>query len=85
MEKIEIDKNSDVQLSDSKVEEFKRLNFSLQKLLKKNQIIFKSQKEFTENASHEMQTPLAIFQSKLDILLQSQGLTEDQFKLIHEM
>jgi signal transduction histidine kinase len=35
-------------------------------------------KEFTENASHEMQTPLAVIQSKLDILIQDEDLTEKQ-------
>lgn len=33
-------------------------------------------KEFTENASHEIQTPLAIIRSKLDILIQDGMLTE---------
>lgn len=40
-------------------------------------------KEFTENASHEIQTPLAIVKNKLEILLQSPGLTEDQMELIN--
>jgi signal transduction histidine kinase len=33
-------------------------------------------KEFTENASHEIQTPLAIIRSKLDILIQDGKVTE---------
>ena len=37
-------------------------------------------KEFTENASHEMQTPLAIIRSKLDLLIQDENLSEDQSK-----
>jgi signal transduction histidine kinase len=35
-------------------------------------------KEFTENASHEIQTPLAITQSKLDLLIQDDGLSSEQ-------
>nr|WP_262918891.1 HAMP domain-containing sensor histidine kinase [Tunicatimonas sp. TK19036] len=38
-------------------------------------------KEFTENASHEMQTPLAIIRTNLDLLTQSE-LQEDQHALI---
>ncbi len=37
-------------------------------------------KEFTENASHEMQTPMAIMQSKLENLLKFQELNEEQIK-----
>jgi len=39
-------------------------------------------KEFTENASHEIQTPLAIIKNKLEILLQSPEMTSDQMDLI---
>src|ERR1700744_604419 len=35
-------------------------------------------KEFTENASHEIQTPLAITRSKLDLLIQDDGLSREQ-------
>ena len=43
---------------------------------------YKVQKEFTENASHELQTPLAAFQSKLDVLLQFPDLTEQQAEMM---
>jgi signal transduction histidine kinase len=35
-------------------------------------------KEFTENASHEIQTPLAIISSQLDLLVQDEGLNYEQ-------
>ena len=35
-------------------------------------------KEFTENAAHEMQTPLAVVQSKIELLLQDANLTNEQ-------
>jgi signal transduction histidine kinase len=44
--------------------------------------VFQSQKEFTENAAHEMQTPLAILQGKLDLLMQTEPLTTGQAALI---
>lgn len=40
------------------------------RLMQKEQRIYQAQKEFTENASHELQTPLAIIRSKLDLLIQ---------------
>jgi signal transduction histidine kinase len=54
-------------------------------LLKKNVAVYRSQKEFTENASHELQTPLAILKNKLDILLQSPNLTTEQYLQIEDM
>lgn len=56
-------------LSDSTIIEFTRLNAVLNKLMTDSVKSYCIQKEFTENASHELQTPLAVFQSKLDILL----------------
>jgi signal transduction histidine kinase len=44
--------------------------------------VYQSQKEFTDNASHEMQTPLAVLQTKLELLMQTQPLTAEQASLI---
>lgn len=59
-----------LQLEDSKVTEFTELKTSLKDLADRGQKEFKALKEFTENASHEMQTPLGIIQSKLDRISQ---------------
>ncbi len=72
-------------LSASNVREFNRLNDSLQQLMHKSLDSYRAQKEFTENASHELQTPLAIFQSKLDLLLQQQELTASQAHIIQDL
>jgi len=68
------------------IKEFSRLNTAITRLIKENIQAYRSQKEFTENASHELQTPLAIFQSKLDILLQqSDNITEQQAHIIQDL
>ncbi len=67
------------------VEEFTRLNIALTRLMEKNLESYKSQKEFTENASHELQTPLAVFQSKLDILLQQSDISEKQANIVQSL
>lgn len=65
--------------------EFVRLNKNLTKLMQDNITSYNQQKEFTENASHELQTPLAVFQSQLDILLQDSTLSESQMKVIESL
>jgi len=65
--------------------EFEELNQSLRKLITHNVSVYKTQKEFTENASHELQTPLAILKNKLDLLLQDVNLTERQYDIAEEM
>ena len=65
--------------------EFEDLNDSLRKLIDHSVSVYATQKEFTENASHELQTPLAILKNKLDILLQSKDLTEKQYEIVEEM
>ncbi|HRI35165.1 MAG TPA: hypothetical protein PLD02_15555, partial [Saprospiraceae bacterium] len=64
IENFEIDKNITIEFKSTDIEEFSRLNKSIQKLTEKNSIIYKNQREFIENAAHELQTPLSVFQAK---------------------
>lgn len=73
-----------VELEHSNIAEFEELNASIRRLLDSNIAIFRQQKEFTENAAHELQTPLAIVQSKLDLLLQDVDVTSGQSRVIEE-
>ncbi|MBC7887518.1 MAG: HAMP domain-containing histidine kinase [Ferruginibacter sp.] len=66
----------------SDIDEFEALNYELSKLIGKNIDAFRQQKEFTENASHELQTPLALLKSKVDLLLQDTSLTKEQSEKI---
>jgi signal transduction histidine kinase len=79
---LEQKKRIDFELSD--IEEFSQLNESLDKLITGNITAFNQQKEFADNASHELQTPLAIVQSKLELLMQSQSLTTEQYNIIED-
>lgn len=82
IETFSLEQGTVPEFAETNITEFARLNKMLSKLIKNNVIIYKQQKEFIENASHELQTPLAVFQSKLDILLQDSNLTESQSKTI---
>jgi two-component system sensor histidine kinase ArlS len=81
IEQFEIDKNAVLQFPETSVEEFHRLNTALNHLAVRNSLIYKSQQEFIENAAHELQTPLAIFQAKLETLMQ-QPLTPEQADML---
>ena len=69
---FEIDKNKPPHFLETDIDEFDRLNKSLETLIEKNTAIYKGQREFVENAAHELQTPLALFQNKIDTLFQMQ-------------
>lgn len=76
---------SDVpKFSPTDITEFSRLNETLGKLMRKNKETYTIQKEFTENASHELQTPLAVTRSKLDLLMQEK-LSQSQLELVEEL
>lgn len=68
-------------LPKTRTEEFKMLNSFLARMTAKALDDYRTLKEFSENASHELQTPLAIIRGKLELLLQSE-ITDDQAKLI---
>ena len=68
--------------TNTSVTEFDELNLSLDIMMRKMIVDFNSQKKFTENASHEIQTPLAVIKSKIDLLIQSENLKENDVKLI---
>ncbi|RYZ53992.1 MAG: HAMP domain-containing histidine kinase [Sphingobacteriales bacterium] len=60
----------------TKVDEFRLMQDTVQRLLENNVTSYNSQKEFTENAAHELQTPLAISINKLEALAESETLSE---------
>lgn len=69
----------------TKILEFQELNQSIERLMASNLQSYTSQKTFTQNASHELQTPLAIFQSKLDLLLQDTSITQEQANIVQSL
>ncbi len=66
----------------SRVLEFRQLNEFLTEMTDKVRSDYRSLKEFSENASHEIQTPIAVAQGKLDLLIQDPDLSEDQMMLV---
>lgn len=64
--------------------EFRELNSFLQKMTDKAVDEYVAVKEFSENASHELQTPLAILRNKLELLSET-NIEENQAELLSDM
>ena len=71
--------------SGSEIDEFKSLDAALNRMTNKIVQDYEVLQRFADNASHEMQTPLAIINSKLDLMIQDQRLDEKQMKQLQEM
>lgn len=77
--------NQPVKFDQTGISEFDQLNRTLEEMIDKMQSDFINLKEFTENASHELQTPVAIIKSKLELLLNDPALTANQHKQLHDL
>ncbi len=82
MQQFTLSNAQTLNFSESNIDEFNYLNTVLTGALTKAQHDYKILKEFTENASHELQTPLAVIQSKLDLLIQNEKFTEAESNAI---
>ena len=78
LNKYELKESSQLYFTPSNIKEFNELNDALIKMTTKIYNDFIHQKEFAENASHEIQTPLAVIKSKLELLIQSENMKEDE-------
>ena len=77
-----ISQNQSLNFEKTNISEFDDLQKVLQEMTDKISTDYHALKEFTENASHEIQTPLAIIRSKLENLIQSETLQEAEMKAI---
>ncbi len=64
--------------TDTRIDEFRRLNEVARMNMERNEALYNQQKQFIANASHEMQTPLAVCANRLEMLLDDDSLTEEQ-------
>jgi signal transduction histidine kinase len=69
----------------TKTYEFNRLNHVLRSMSEKIQHDYKNLKEFTENASHEILTPLSIIKAEIENLIQSENLSAQQAQSMLEI
>lgn len=62
----------------TKITELRKLNAATMAFAERGEKLFEQQKTFIGNASHEMQTPLAICRNRLEMLMEDETLTEHQ-------
>jgi signal transduction histidine kinase len=78
IKKYRLGENKNPEFVQSRIDEFDLLNNTLDQFIGNAEKEYNLLREFTENASHELQTPLAVIQSKLDTLIQDEHLSEAQ-------
>ncbi len=74
-------KNKPLAFKPTKTEEFLKLNDFLHKMSLQLLDDFRIVKEFSENISHEVQTPVSVIRGKLELLMNSQ-INDNQARLI---
>lgn len=71
--------------NDTNITEFRRLNEAAEQMAHRAEALYESQKQFIGNASHELQTPLAVLGNRLEWMLNSLHLDEEQMAEVIRM
>lgn len=82
---FELSKDSSIRFPVSDIQEFQELHQSLRYLLEKSVVTYQQQKSFTENASHELQTPIALLKSKMDLLIQQKNISPEIAEILNSI
>lgn len=82
LKKYEVTQKEPIRIQSSQISEFEELNGVITSLIDQVKRDFQNLKEFNENISHEIQTPLAIIRNKVVLLLERKNLDEKDLKLI---
>ncbi|WP_293942905.1 MULTISPECIES: sensor histidine kinase [unclassified Sphingobacterium] len=83
--KFRLGKSGDKPAMDTNIQEFKDLQLAVSTLIRHNEETYEQQKQFIGNASHELQTPLAIMINKLEMVAETEGLQPEQSNAIAEV
>ncbi|SEO69770.1 Signal transduction histidine kinase [Mucilaginibacter gossypiicola] len=77
--------NREMPMSNTSIDEFNELQAEVSAMAERVKKDYKDLKTFTENASHELLTPIAVINSKLDTLIQTENFSEHQSKLLNDL
>ncbi len=85
LDRFQLEKHQVLDFPEEKTLEFNQLNQSVTRLTERLATTYQTLKEFTENAAHEIQTPLAVIISKIESLFQDETLTESHLMALSEI
>lgn len=85
LKQFNLSSKNNIALESTNVDEFIELNKTAISLTQKVKSDYDLLKSFTGNASHEIQTPLAIIKNKIELLSQSDNLEESQIHIIQSL
>lgn len=80
-----LDKDEGIETGRTEVKEFKELNVAVKSLIAQSVSTYGSQKQFIENAAHELQTPLAISLNRLELLAENEDLSDQHLEAIGQV
>lgn len=85
IQRFNLSKQTEITVQPTDITEFESLNNAVVSMSGKVNQEYHSLKNFTENAAHEMQTPLAILNARLDLLIQNENISEKEIGQLQEM
>ncbi|RKS50527.1 hypothetical protein BC962_2297 [Gillisia mitskevichiae] len=85
MKNFSVKSEKQIVLVDSDILEFQELSNEISLLTNKVQDDYQNLKQLTEDVSHEMQTPLAIMQAKIENIINTNKIDDDQYKLFSSL
>ena len=71
-ERVQLQSLSEVTLSENEAVEFSRLSRAINQMLLRLNQAFDAQRQFVGNAAHELRTPLALMQARLDLYMSTE-------------
>ncbi|WP_442591533.1 sensor histidine kinase [Pedobacter sp. AW31-3R] len=80
-----LDQDIRIEITATGIKEFKELNLAISALVDQSVKAYGSQKQFIENAAHELQTPLAISLNRLELMTDDQSLSQSNMESIDQV
>jgi hypothetical protein len=82
MKEFSLSSTKPITLVDSPILEFSELKKELETITKKVATDYLNLKQYTENVSHELQTPLAVIKAKIETMINGNTLNKAQFDVL---